>query len=117
MHPHLKVFLLFALLSTDAFAQPDSLRVQIERFITGKRAEIGVGVYHFETWERFSIGESRHYPMQSVFKFHLALAILHDVDTKRFSLEQIVRFSKKDLDEDTWSPMRDSFPRGSKKMT
>lgn len=51
-------------------------------------------------------------PMQSVFKFPLALAILHEVDEGRLSLNHPVSVSAKDLLPDTWSPLRERNPNG-----
>ena len=51
--------------------------------------------------------------MQSVFKFHLALAILADVDSKKRTLSDQIFIRKKDLHKETLSPMRDKNPKGN----
>jgi len=50
--------------------------------------------------------------MQSVFKFHIALAILNQVDQGKLSLDQKILIKKSDLLSDTWSPLRDKYPNG-----
>ena len=51
--------------------------------------------------------------MQSVFKFHIALAVLSEVDKGKLSLNQTIVISKDDLlPEDVWSPLRDENPKG-----
>lgn len=50
-----------------------------------------------------------HPPMQSTFKFPLALAVLHQVELGRLQLDQPVRFLKSDRSV-TFSPLQDEFP-------
>lgn len=51
--------------------------------------------------------------MQSVFKFHIALAILSEVDKGKLSLSQKVKIEKKDLLPGLYSPLRDDHPEGA----
>ncbi len=51
--------------------------------------------------------------MQSVFKYHLALAVLDQVDKGNLSLTDKIRISKKDLDNNLWSPIRKKHPDGA----
>jgi beta-lactamase class A len=50
-----------------------------------------------------------HPPMQSTFKFPLALAVLHQVELGKLQLDQPVRFLKSDRYA-TVSPLQDEFP-------
>src|SRR5580698_2525244 len=50
-----------------------------------------------------------HPPMQSTFKFPLALAVLHQVEVGNLQLDQPVRFLKSDRYA-TVSPLQDEFP-------
>jgi beta-lactamase class A len=50
-----------------------------------------------------------HPPMQSTFKFPLALAVLHQVELGKLRLDQPVRFLKSDR-YPTFSPLQDEFP-------
>jgi beta-lactamase class A/beta-lactamase class A VEB len=47
-----------------------------------------------------------------VFKFHIALAVLSEIDKGNLSLEQKVEVQKKELLPDLWSPLRDENPEG-----
>jgi len=58
-----------------------------------------------------SLNGEAHFPMQSVFKFPLAMYILDQVDKGKLSLDQKVRIRKKDW-APTWSPMRDHYKGG-----
>lgn len=56
-------------------AQKNQLRNQIKQVIANKKADVGVSVYGIESKDTISINGDRHYPMQSVFKFHIAMAV------------------------------------------
>ena len=51
--------------------------------------------------------------MQSVFKFHIALAVLSQIDQGNFSLNQKIKIEKKDLTPNLYSPIRDKYPNGT----
>jgi beta-lactamase class A len=50
-----------------------------------------------------------HPPMQSTFKFPLAMAVLHQIELGKFQLDQPIRFLKSDRSA-TFSPLQDEFP-------
>lgn len=50
--------------------------------------------------------------MQSVFKFPIALAMLQEVDNKRFALDQKIYIAKEDLRPGLWSPIEKQYPDG-----
>ncbi|MBC8985396.1 class A beta-lactamase, subclass A2 [Pedobacter sp. N36a] len=93
-------------------AQKNQLRNQIKQVIAHKKADVGVSVYGIESKDTISVNGDRHYPMQSVFKFHIAMAVLNQVDKGKFSLSQTIHIKKSDLLPDTWSPIRDAHPNG-----
>lgn len=104
-------------LPTIVTAQTLSLRQQIAGICESKHAVIGVSVQGIESGDTLSFNGTKHFPMQSVFKFPLALYILSQVDTGKLSLNQRLFISKKELLPDTWSPLRDSHPDGNFYMT
>lgn len=93
-------------------AQKNQLRNQIKQVIANKKADVGVSVYGIESKDTISINGDRHYPMQSVFKFHIAMAVLNQVDKGKFSLSQKIHIKKSDLLPHTWSPIREAYPNG-----
>lgn len=112
------LFLLIFLFSgLIANAQTDSLKSEIEKYLLTKKAEVGVAAMSLETGESITIGNEKRYPMQSVYKFHLALAVLDQVDKGKFTLDQKIKISKKDLKPKTWSPLRDKYPKGKVELT
>ena len=60
-----------------------------------------------------SFNGDQKFPMQSVYKFPIAMAVLHQVDSGRLQLEQKVSFDKSDLvSEKQHSPIRCKYPDG-----
>lgn len=109
----LAIILLAAFCCVSATAQIDSLKSEIENIIKGKKATVGVSIIANDFKDRININETFHYPMQSVFKFPVALAVLSEIDKGNFKLNQEIEISPKDLLPDTWSPIRDTFPDGT----
>lgn len=73
---------------------------------------VGVAIAGPEKKDTLSILGQRHFPMQSVFKFHIGLAMLAQIDRGRFALDQKVNISKNELLPGLWSPIRDQYPEG-----
>ncbi len=89
------------------------LRREILRAAQGKKAQVGVAVYGLEDGFRLGVNETTRFPMQSVFKFHIALTVLRAVDAGKFRLDQNIYVAKRDLLPNTWSPIRDKYPEGN----
>jgi beta-lactamase class A len=108
-------FLLILVLSftKNAYSQTNNLRKQLDSIIQTKKADIGVAVLGLEDRDSLTVNPNKDYPMQSVYKLHLALAILHDVDKGKLALNQPILIQKSDLLPNTWSPMRDKYPEGN----
>lgn len=106
--------LVFLTISTKTNAQTiDSLRQKIQRIVTTKNAIVGVEIIGNDGKDTVSLNGERHYPLQSVFKFHIALAVLSQIDKGEFSLDQKIGILKKDLLPDLYSPLRDDYPNGA----
>ncbi len=69
-------------------------------------AVIGVAAIHVESGRRVSVRGNERFPMGSVYKFPIAIAVLHRVDHGKLSLEQKVTIAPKDF-APGWSPLRD----------
>jgi len=106
--------LLFLFISYQPLAQTTYLlRQEIEQVISKKKADVGVSIMGIEDEDTLTINGNRHYPLQSVFKFHIAIVVLAEVDKGNLSLNQKVKIKKSDLKLDTWSPIKDKFPNGT----
>ncbi|MCA6068092.1 CGA/CIA family class A beta-lactamase [Chryseobacterium sp. RG1] len=107
-----KISLLFFLVSAFIFAQQSALDQKINSIIKDKKATVGVSVLGFENGFKYSKNADKKLPMQSVFKFHIAAAVLDFVDKGKLSLDQKIVLDKSNLLENTWSPLRDKYPNG-----
>ena len=91
----------------------DLLRSKIEQIVSAKNALVGVSIIGINGKDTISFHGDRRFPMQSVFKFHIALAVLSEVANGKLSLDQKIEISKDGLlPEDFWSPLRDENPEG-----
>lgn len=90
----------------------DLLRNRIEQIVSDKQAIVGVSIIGDDGKDTVSLNGNRHFPLQSVFKLHIALAVLCEIDNGRFSLEQKIKIDKKDLLLDLYSPIREEYPNG-----
>jgi beta-lactamase class A len=95
----------------------ENLKKEIENLVRTVNGSIGVGVKHLESGDTLTINGNDHFPMQSVYKFHLALAILADVDQGRLSIDQKVFIRKEDFIPNTVSPIADQYPDGNVELT
>ncbi|MCU7616983.1 CGA/CIA family class A beta-lactamase [Chryseobacterium sp. PBS4-4] len=108
-----KIGLLFLLISSFAFAQQSVLDQKINSITKDKKATVGISVLGFESGFNYNKNSDKKLPMQSVFKFHIAAAVLDFVEKRKLSLDQKIVLDKSNLLENTWSPLRDKYPNGS----
>lgn len=107
------IFLLFVTSCKTQSDKTDLLRNKIEQIVSDKNAVVGVSIIGNNGKDTMTLNGEKHFPMQSVFKFHIALAVLSEIDKGKLSLDQKVEISKNDLlPEDFWSPLRDENPNG-----
>lgn len=111
--------LLFLLLSgIPGFSQSTGvLKNEIQQLLAGKQAKVGVAVCGPEPEDTLGISEMDYFPMQSVYKFHLGLAVLNQVDKNNMQLDKPVEIQKSELMLDTWSPIVSKFPNENFTLT
>jgi beta-lactamase class A len=107
------IFILLSLITFSVFSQKSLLQNKINQIVKTKRATVGVGILDFESGDTLTFNGKGHFPMQSVFKFHLALAVLNQIDQGKLTLNQDIFVSKADMIPDLYSPMRDKYPEGN----
>ncbi|AXE16817.1 class A beta-lactamase, subclass A2 [Runella rosea] len=91
----------------------DALRSNIQQIVSSKNAIVGVSIIGNNGKDTMSLHGDRRFPMQSVFKFHIALAVLSEIDKGKLSLDQKIKIGKDELlPKDFWSPLRDENPNG-----
>jgi beta-lactamase class A len=105
--------LLFLIIYVKTSAQSaDPLRQKIQQIVSTKNAVVGVSIIGNNGKDTLSLNGDKHFPLQSVFKFHIALAVLSQVDIGKISLDQKIEIQKKDLLPDYYSPIKENFPNG-----
>ncbi|MFZ1749111.1 MAG: class A beta-lactamase, subclass A2 [Saprospiraceae bacterium] len=90
----------------------DTLTAHIAQIVSGKAATVGVSIIGNGGQDTISIHGDKHCPLQSVFKMHIALAVLSEIDQRKLALDQIIEIPKEGLKPDLWSPLRDEHPGG-----
>jgi beta-lactamase class A len=94
-------------------AQKDSLRVKISDLLHSLKADVGVAIMALKNKDTITYQGEGHFPMQSVYKYPLAMAVLHQVDAGKLSLEQKVHIRKEELLPNTVSPLAEKYPEGN----
>ena len=64
-----------------------------------------------------TVNNEFHYPTQSTYKFHLALAVLDYLDKNNLSLNHKIFIPKAELLPNTHSPLRDDYPDGNMELS
>ncbi|MEC5146004.1 class A beta-lactamase [Chitinophaga sp. 212800010-3] len=113
------ILVLVATLTQVSFtaAGQQSLRKEIMAIAGKIPAKVGVYVKVLETGDTVSLHRDTHLPMQSVYKFPIAMAVLHEVDKGRLKLNQPVKIEKADLTTAGVSPLREKYPNGGVNLT
>jgi beta-lactamase class A len=93
--------------------QTRELQNQIEQIASAARGRVGVSVVVLETGETVSLNSPDHFPMQSVYKLPIGMAVMKQVDAGKIKLDQKVRVTKDDfIGRESYSPIRDKNPNG-----
>lgn len=103
--------------TTNAAQFNDSLRQQIAAIAARSGGTVGVAITNLDTRDSLSLNNDPVYPMQSVFKFPIAMAILQQVDEGKLKLGQKIYIDKKWMVLNTYSPLRDAYPEGNVEQT
>lgn len=90
------------------YANPaDSLRNEMSRVTAGLHATVGVSFIH--NGRLFTFNDSVHYPMMSVYKVPVALAVLQKMSSTGTSPATRIEVKREQWHPDTYSPMREAF--------
>jgi len=105
--------LLFLFINCQAAAQTTDLRKKIQQIVSTKNAVVGVSIIGNNGKDTLSLNGDAHLPMQSVFKLHIALAMLAKIDKGKFSLDQKIKIEQKDIIPNLYSPIAKKYPKGT----
>jgi beta-lactamase class A len=91
----------------------DELTVLIEKTAGAAKGRVGVFAVVLETGESVSLDENSQYPMQSVYKLPIAMAVLRQVEEGKLKLDSRIRVEKEEyVRKGMRSPLRDKDPNG-----
>jgi beta-lactamase class A len=89
-----------------------SLQSKLEALVADKKALVCFSILDKEGNEVASLNRSKHCTLHSVFKLHISLAMLSEIDQGRFTLNHPVSIQKNELLPGMWSPLREEYPEG-----
>ena len=90
------------------------LQKQIEQIAVEAKGKVGVRAEILETGETVSLNGAERFPMQSVYKLPIGMAIFRQVEEGKLKLDQRVKIEKSDLAiAGQYSPLRDKYPNGT----
>ena len=112
----MRKYLLLTIILVSGFCFSQNLKKKILQITKDKNATVAVSVLDFGNDKTVHINGNKKLPMLSVFKFHIGLAVLNEVDQGKLNLDQKILIKKSDLLENTWSPIRERFPEGDIEM-
>jgi beta-lactamase class A len=97
-----------------AAKQTAALEKQIAEIAALAKARVGVKAELLETGESVALNPGEQFPMQSVYKLPIGMAVLREVDAGKIKLDQKIRVEKSDfVERNMLSPLRDNNPNGA----
>ncbi len=111
---------LFCLLTLFVFARTllaqDSISERWRAVAAAASGRVGVSAPILESGQTASLNASEHFPMQSVYKLPISMALLQKVDEGKLTLDQIIKVRPDEfVQQGKRSPLRDENPHGAKK--
>ncbi|MGH9743106.1 MAG: class A beta-lactamase [Candidatus Acidiferrum sp.] len=89
---------------------------KLEAIATGANGKVGIAARVIEAGESVSLKGTGHFPMQSVYKLPIVMAVLQRVDQGKLALEQKIKVEKR-FYSPVHSPIRDKYPEGGVELT
>jgi len=96
-------------------AKPDTeLQKQLERIAADAKGKVGVYALLIETGAAAGLNADQHFPMQSVYKLPISMAVMQQVEAGKINLEEKAGVAKSDfVSPGQHSPIRDKYPNGT----
>lgn len=90
-----------------------SLESSFSQIADSLQATLGVNALHMESGESISFNGDKRFPMQSVYKFPIAMVMFHKVDMGEFSLKDSIWIDPSEyIPQAGHSPIRNKYPGG-----
>lgn len=96
-------------------AKPDAeLQKRFEQIAAEAKGKVGVYAMLVETGDAAGMNSAQHFPMQSVYKLPISMAVMQQVESGKINLDEKVGVSKNDfVSPGQHSPIRDRYPNGT----
>lgn len=94
----------------------ESLQKELMDLTSGKDAKIGIAII-IDSTDTVSVNGHRAFPMLSVYKLPIALALAEHYRAQGLAFDNPVEIFREDLHPDTYSPMTEKFLASSRMMT
>jgi beta-lactamase class A len=109
------------ILKANLAPEDTKLQKQIEQIAAAAKGKVGVAAVVLEAEKAegagsllVSLNPGDHFPMQSVYKVPIGMALMKQVDSGKLKLDQKVRVTKDDYaGTSSHSPIRDKYPNGT----
>ncbi len=85
-----------------------TLQKNINNILKNKRMKAGISVKIDDKFV-FALNGNDSFPLMSVFKFYVALAVFDSMDRNGIDLDRIIDVHRDDIRENTYSPMREKY--------
>lgn len=89
--------------------QSGNLEKELSALTEDFKATVGVAVLKDNTTLAL-LNNNVQYPLMSVFKFHIAVAVLHKMAGEKKTLSDSLLVAPEDIKENTYSPLRETIP-------
>ena len=87
---------------------------QFEKIAPAAKGRVGVAAQLLESGETADLHGDEHFPMHSVYKLPISMAVLQRVDRGELKLDQLVKVEPSDfVRTGMYSPVRDKYPNGT----
>src|SRR6266567_4451403 len=87
---------------------------QFEKIAPAAKGRVGVAAQLIESDETANLHGDEHFPMHSVYKLPISMAVLQRVDRGELKLDQLVKIEPSDfVRKGMSSPVRDKYPDGT----
>lgn len=90
-------------------SESDTLQNDITTYLQGKQATVGISVLD-DSCNIVSYNDTVSMPTLSVFKFPVALTVLHQMDIRHTPVDTVLHISPSEMKPGTYSPLRDRYP-------
>lgn len=91
-----------------------ALQTELAKRVEAAKGRVGVGAVLVETGETAYLDRNGHYPMQSVYKLPIAMAVLKLIDEGKIRIDQEVSITPDDFVRQGFhSPIRNANPQGT----